>query len=215
MIKNPKLIVFGIILFGLLLFGVGVYLLAAEKTATTSGSNSPVIYTSPPATSTPVANKSKVKPSISPTPVPTAIPIKRAPSTVQWIKKDDYLGSNTWKVNLSSDTWFDTGIPYVTNDTLNINEWGSQETNPGTLIKVNGRVFRNSEGRQIFFFDRDGFKITIRDTVKLKLDEGALPVELQLAVNHVNGVCIDYTSHGEIHQESIAWSETMVNRTKR
>lgn len=220
MIKKPQFVAFGVVLFGVFLFGIGVYLLAKESLAPTPTAANPVISTPLPTAPGPVANKAKVKPSISqeeptPVPVPTAMPVKRVPSSVQWVKRDSYLGAQTWKVNLSSDKWFDTGIPYITNDTLNINKYGSQETDPHTLIKVNGNVFANKEGRQIFYFDRDGFKPSIRDTVKLRLEEGAQPTELEITLNHIYNVCPDYENHKEIHQASIAWSDTMVSRTKR
>lgn len=74
---------------------------------------------------------------------------------------------------MTGDGWFDTGIPYITNDTVNINRYDSEETDPNTLIKLNDKIYANKEGRQIFYFDRNGFRPNIRDMVKLKLN-GAL-----------------------------------------
>lgn len=116
---------------------------------------------------------------------------------------------------MTSEKWFDTGIPYVTNDTLNVNEYGPQEIDTHTLIKVNGRSFSNKDARQIFYFDSNGFAPSIRDTVKLRLEDGAEPVDLELVVIHVNGVCADYQNHKEIHEASFAWAENLVNKIKR
>ena len=217
--KKPQLIAVGIILLGLLFFGVGVYLLAKENTAPAPvASNSPA-STPYPAVPVTTSNKAKPKPTTTREPAPeiimTPTPEPRKPSSVQWISRDSFYGGNTWKVVLTSSKWFDTGIPYVTNDTLNINEYGSLDTNTGALIKVNGNVLANKDYRQVYYFDSAGYSPSLRDTVKLKLEDGAKPVELEITVIHVNAICTDDNNHRAIHEASIAWADTMVSKTKR
>lgn len=217
MIKRFQLIAVGFILFGLLVFGAGVYLLAKENLDQPSASSTAAPTPYP--TITPVSNSNKVRtqPTRSPQPTvePTPAPVKRPPSSVQWIEWSFGFRGNVWKVNLTSDKWFDTGIPYITNDTLNVNEYGTEDINTHTLIKVDGRTFSNKDARQIFYFDSRGFAPSIRDTVKLKLEDGAEPIELELTVIHINGECPDYQNHKEIHEGSLAWAENMVNRAKK
>lgn len=215
MIKHPQLIAVGFIFLGLLAFGAGIYLLAKENLDQSPASSSAA--STPYPTIAPVSNKVKTQPARSPQPTvePTAAPIKRPPSAVQWIEWNSGFRGNVWKVSLTSEKWFDTGIPYVTNDTLNISEWGTQDTDTHTLIKFNGGTSSNKQGRQIFYFDNEGHSPSLRDTVKLKLEDGAEPVELELVVIHVNGICSDWQNHKEIHEASFAWAENLVNRTKR
>lgn len=216
MIKRLQLIAVGFIFFGLLVFGAGIYLLAKESSSQPPGS----ISANPPPPTPQVAivsTKVKSKPTLSPQPTvePTVVPVKKPPSSVQWIEWNSGFRGNVWKVSLTSEKWFDTGIPYITNDTLNISEWGTQDTDTHTLIKVNGGTSSNKQGRQIFYFDNNGFSPSIRDTVKLRLEEGAEPVELELVVIHVYGICPDYQNHKDIHEESFAWADNLVNKTKR
>lgn len=214
MVKNFQLIAVGFIFLGLLIFGAGVYLLAKDENPIASVTSS----TPPPTpTATIVSNQAKSRPTPSPQPTvePTATPVKRPPSSVQWIEWNSGFRGNVWKVSLTSEKWFDTGIPYVTNDTLNISEWGTQDTDTHTLIRFNGGTSSNKQGRQIFYFDNEGHSPSLRDTVKLKLEDGAEPIELELVVIHVNGICPDWQKHEEIHEASFAWAENLVNRTKR
>lgn len=216
MIKHFQLIAVGFILFGLLVFGAGIYLLAKESLDQTPDASRLAPQPTPQVAV--VSNKAKTKATPSPAPPiveTTSTPFKRPPSSVHWIRRDSYLQGNYWKVVLTSEKWIDTGIPYVTNDTLNISEYDTQDTDTHTLIKVNGRTFSNKEGRQIFYFDNEGFAPTIRDTVKLRLEDGAEPVELELVVIHVNAICPENQNHREIHEASFAWAETMVTKTKR
>jgi len=147
--KKPQLIAVGIILLGLLFFGVGVYLLAKDNSDPAPVANNSPASARYPATPVTTSNKAKPKPTVTrePTPEPIANPTPepRKPSSVQWISRDSFYSGNTWKVVLTSSKWFDTGIPYVTNDTLNINEYGSMDTNTRTLIKLNGNVLSNKE----------------------------------------------------------------------
>lgn len=133
MIKRFQLIAVGFIFFGLLVFGAGIYLLAKENLDQPPVSVS--VAATPNPTIAPVSNKPKTEPTRSPQPTvePTATPVKRPPSSVQWIEWNSGFRGNVWKVSLTSETWFDTGIPYVTNDTLNISEWGTQDTDTHTL----------------------------------------------------------------------------------
>lgn len=215
--KKPQLIALGVIVSGLFFFGIGIFLLAKETSDPVANVNNSVA-----SKATTTATIPRASNSATPRPLPflaerptVATPPPKIPSSVQWTGKDSLTGSSTWKVVLTNDTWFDTGIPYITNDTVNINQYNSQETDPNTLIKLNGKIFANRDGRQIFYFDRDGFSPNIRDTVKLKLDGGVKRAELKIAVAHVNAICPDYENHREIHKASISWSDNMVNRTKK
>jgi hypothetical protein len=215
--KKPQLIALGVIVSGLFFFGIGIFLLAKETfNPVANVNNSVASKATPTATTLLVSNSTKPRPSPTPVQTPVETPEPRIPSSVQWIGKDSLNGSSIWKVVLTSNKWFDTGIPYITNDTVNINQYDSENTDPNTLIKLNGKIFANRDGRQISYFDRDGFSPKIRDTVKLKLDGGGVGrAELKIALVHVNAMCPDYANHKEIHEASIAWSDNMVNRTKK
>ena len=164
---------------------------------------------SPQPTSTTVANSVRAASNSktpSSTPPPTIAPVT-TPSPAPVVERSSVTktGKNEWKVILTSTSWFDTGIRYITNYTLNVNKPNS-DTDSNTLIKLNGQTFRNSEGRQIYFFDSNGFSPNIRDTVKLKLDNPGRS-ELIVAVSDVSNICRDWDNHRDIHLASSAWAQ--------
>ena len=202
----------GVIVRGLLFVAVGVFFViviipALIKKDTSVTPAQSMIQTQP---STSVATSNR-KPSKKTTPTP----IPQEPSSVQWIKSDSFWRIYKWKVILTSNKWFDTGIPYSANDTLNVSQYSSQNTDPNTLIKLGGREYANSDGRQIYLFEERGTKPDFRDTVKLKLREGATRVELEVAITNQAGYCIDPDGHQAIHDASYAWLKKTVEKMKR
>lgn len=211
--KKPPLIASGIILLGIIFLTTGIYLITAKNSEVTSSVS---ITPTPEVIFTPYQNTASKTPKVSikkspiPTPVPVSTPEPPNPTKVEWASKESFYGSERWRVFLSSTKWFDTGIPFITNDTLNIEKNYSRTV----LFKINGREFIIKGDRQIYFFDRDGYSPNIRDTVKIKLVDGDEPASFELVLTHVNAICTDYPNHTAIHDASKVWADKIIAKTK-
>lgn len=156
----------------------------------------------------------------SPTPVPEQIP---APSVKQ-------VGNNEWRVVLSGQDWFDTGIPVIANDLVRVE---STDRKDKFLLKIGGGQWFSSESplsaawrgaaavvgenpKSNLITDYD-----FRDTVKLKLDdEGpnkwiAVTVELKGSWAWFIHDPDQSDEHKALHEPAEVWKREMLERIAR
>ncbi len=210
MITKPQLIAVGFIVFGLILFALSIFLITKEYS-----SRQPVIAGSTPAnvqvSSTPaLANSKKTavpKPTREPTPEPTPTPVPVARSTVKQIAK------NRWLVFLTSQKWFETGIPVIANDTININ------TPQGEPIKyiqyrINNTTYFSVDGRQLYMFEEHGIGADFKDTLKLRLTGETAEERILVIIDPNAGSCLarDDENHKALHNSAIRWADMIKTR---
>ncbi len=180
---------------GLFLFAVSMYLVAQsdtkipEKTYANFTTPESVYQNPAPAT------VKKEMPKLLPTP-------EQTPKTIV-----QPISENKWVVTLTTDKWFDTGIPVIANETVNISQSGSS-SNPdeNTLVKLGEQIYFNKDGRQLYTFEDKGVSPRYRETIKLKLDGRVSQTVLQIVIENLHGKCLDREGHKPIHDASGAWA---------
>lgn len=140
------------------------------------------------------------------------------------------VGQDAWRVMVSGDQWFDTGIPVVADWRLYIELLDGQFATHKWLTKIGGKVFfpingwggvggdfyieeHNKYNRAALIVDYD-----FQDTLKFKLDgEGqASLVELSVRVNKLNSCLLRKDEqHAALHSPHFEWAERMKEKLMR
>lgn len=200
MMKKSQLIAVGFIFFGLILFAASVFLIAKEyfTTQTTVANYAPVSQP----VNIPTVNANKKTPTPKPTKEPTATPVPVVPSTVKQI------AYNSWLVSLNSEKWFDTSIPVIANDTVNITT-PQKEKIEGIQYRLNDKNYFSTDGRQVYMFEEYGIDAGFKDTLKLKLMEGTASQNVLVTISPNVGKCLAYNDaeHRAKHDTAVAWAD--------
>ena len=200
MIKKSQLIAVGFIVFGLILFAASIFLIAKEHFTpqTTVANYAPVSQP----VSTPTVNTNKRTATPKPTKEPTATPVPVVPSTVKQI------AYNSWLISLNSEKWFDTSIPVIANDTVNITT-PQKEKIEGIQYRLNDKNYFSTDGRQVYMFEEYGIDAGFKDTLKLKLMEGTANQNVLVTISPNVGRCLAYNDaeHRAKHDTAVAWAD--------
>jgi hypothetical protein len=170
--------------------------------------------------------KRTVKVTAAPTPVstPTSVPEQIPPPSVKQVD------NNKWRVVLSGQGWFDTGIPVIANDLVRVE---SDHRNNKFLLRVgNGQWFSsesdldpNWRGAGVAVGENSKFNLVtdydFRDTVKLKLDDEGpnqwivVTVELTGSWAWFKYDPYDSPAHNALHEPAEEWKREMLERIAR
>lgn len=140
------------------------------------------------------------------------------------------IGHDAWRVIVSGDQWFDTGIPVVADWRVYIELLDGQFATHKWLTKIGGKVFfpvngwggvggdfyieeHNQYNRAALLVDYD-----FQDTLKFKLDdEGqASQVELSIRVSKLNSCLLRKDEqHAALHSPHFEWAERMKEKLMR
>lgn len=200
MIKKSQFIAIGFIFFGLILFTASIFLIAKEyfSPQTTVANYAPVSQS----LNTPSVNANKKTAAPKPTKEPTATPVPVIPSTVKQI------AYNRWLVSLNSEKWFETNIPVVANDTININTPQGEKIE-GIQYRINNKSYFSTDGRQLYMFEEYGIDAGFKDTLKLRLMDGTASQNILIIIDANVGRCLAYNDaeHMAKHNAAVAWAD--------
>lgn len=199
--KKPQLIAAGFIILGLLLFGSGIFLITKEYfSRQPADANYTFVYQP---SNTPAVTSSTNKRAATPKPTkePTMTPIPVIPSTVKQI------AYNRWLVSLHSKNWFETSIPVIANDTINITTPGKEKVE-NVQFKINNKSHFTTDGQQLYMFEEYGIDAGFKDTLKLRLMEGTESQDILLIIDPNVGRCLarDDENHMALHASAMAWA---------
>jgi len=200
--KKPQLIAIGVILLGLLLFGLSIFLITKENfsTQTAVPSYAPVYQSSSTPTATSGTNKKNATP--KPTKEPVTTPIPAIPSTIKQIAR------NRWLISLHSKSWFETGIPVIANDTVNINTPSNNKVE-NVQYRINNKTYFTTDGTQLYTFEEYGIDAGFKDTLKFRLMEGSDNQEILVIIDSDVGRCLarEDENHQALHNIARAWAD--------
>ncbi len=129
-------------------------------------------------------------------------PIPAIPSTVKQIAR------NRWVISLHSKSWFETGIPVIANDTININTPANNKVE-NVQYRINNKTYFTTDGTQLYTFEEYGIDAGFKDTLKFRLMEGSDSQEILVIIDSDVGRCLtrEDENHQALHNIARAWAD--------